>query len=53
MGEYRFSIYTKWSFGFNISYEYGQILITVPFIRAHIALSKHASGYLIFNKYFE
>jgi hypothetical protein len=52
MGEYRFSVYAKWSFGFNLSYEYGQILLSVPFLTLHFSLSKYAKGIYIFNKDF-
>ena len=51
MGEYKFSIYAKWSFGFNLSYEYGQILLKVPFLVIHFSLSKHATGYCLFDKW--
>ena len=44
MGEYRFSIYFKYSLGLNISYEYGQILLRIPFLTIHISLSKDAKG---------
>jgi hypothetical protein len=51
MGEYKFSIYAKWSFGFNLSYEYGQILLRVPFLVIHFSLSKYATGYCLFDKW--
>lgn len=50
MGEYKFSIYTKWSFGFNLSYEYGQILLRIPFLQLHFSISKYAVGYNLFDK---
>ncbi|MBU0941385.1 MAG: hypothetical protein KKD36_08130 [Bacteroidetes bacterium] len=50
MGEYRFSIYAKWSFGLNLSYEYGQILLTIPFATMHFSIRKYATGYNLFDK---
>jgi len=52
MGEYKFSIYAKWSFGLNLSYEYGQILLRVPFLTFHFSLSKYAKGVELFGKSF-
>ena len=52
MGEYRFSIYAKWSLGLNLSYEYGQILLTIPFVTMHFSLSKYAKGYELFGRSF-
>lgn len=49
MGEYRFSVYGKWQIGINLSYEYGQILLTIPFMTMHFSIRKHAFGYNIFN----
>jgi hypothetical protein len=51
MGEYKFSIYAKWSLGLNLSYEYGQILLRVPFATIHFSLSKHSIGYNLFDKW--
>jgi len=51
-GEYRFSVYSKWSIGLNISYTYGQLIITIPFIDIHLSFSKHAEGILLFGKEF-
>lgn len=49
---YRFSVYGKWSLGFNISYEYEQVIIRIPFIDIHISVSNYAEGILIFGKEF-
>jgi hypothetical protein len=50
MGEYRLSIYWKTQIGLNLSYEYGQIVIRIPFIDINIGISKYAKGVLIFGK---
>jgi len=49
MGEYRFSVYFKWQFGLTIGYEYGQILLRVPFLDLHFAIRKGAYGIRLFN----
>ena len=49
MGEYRFSVYFKWQFGFTIGFEYGQILLRIPFLYLHFAIRKNAYGIRIFN----
>lgn len=51
MGEYRFSIYGKWSLSIGVSYEYGQILVRLPFMVIHVSINKYAKGYNIFNKF--
>jgi hypothetical protein len=50
MGEYKFSVYAKWQLCLGISYEYGQVLIRLPFVTMHISLSKNAEGVEIFGK---
>ncbi len=52
MGEFKFSVYAKWQIGFAICYDYGQILIKLPLLTAHISLSKYAKGIEIFGKQF-
>jgi hypothetical protein len=44
MGEYRFSIYKKTQIGLMLSYEYGQLIIRIPFLDIHISFNKHAKG---------
>jgi hypothetical protein len=52
MGEYKLSIYGQWSVGVSVSYEYGQIIIRVPFTTIYISTSKWAKGVLLFGKEF-
>lgn len=49
MGEYRFSVYFKWQFGFTIGFEYGQILLRIPFLDLHFSIRKGAYGYNILD----
>ena len=49
MGEYRFSVYTKWQLGLAIEFD-GQIIIKLPFVDIRFAVSKYASGFYIFGK---
>jgi len=51
MGEYRLSIYARWQLGLSISFD-GQIVIGLPFMNIHIAVSKEAQGFLIFGRDF-
>jgi hypothetical protein len=51
MGEYRFSVYTKWQIGFSIKFD-GQIVLSIPFMDIRLAISKNAKGIEIFNKEF-
>jgi hypothetical protein len=44
MGEYRFSVYTKKQIGLMISFEYGQLIIKLPFLDIHISFNKGAYG---------
>ncbi len=48
MGEYRLSVYGKWQIGFSISFN-GQIVIGLPFLDIHFAISKHAYGIRLFG----
>lgn len=49
MGEYRLSIYGKWQLGLSIGFEYGQVLIRIPFMDIHLALRKDAYGFCLFG----
>lgn len=46
MGEYRFSVYTKWQLGLSIVFD-GQIVLNIPFLEIRIAVSKYAKGFNI------
>jgi hypothetical protein len=50
MGEYRFSIYSATQIGLLITYHYGQLIISVPFVDIYISFNKYAKGVLIFGK---
>lgn len=50
MGEYRFSVYSKWQIGLSISFN-GQIVIGLPFVDIHIAIRREARGYNFFDKW--
>lgn len=50
--EYRFSVYFKRQIGLSISFEYGQILLRIPFLNFHFAVRKDADGILIFGREF-
>ena len=51
MKENRFSVYAKWQIGLSISFD-GQIVIGLPFLNLHFAISKEAKGIEIFGKYY-
>jgi len=44
MAEYRFSVYKKKQIGLLLTYEYGQLIIRIPFIDIHISFNKGANG---------
>ena len=44
MGEYRFSIYIQLQIGLAFSYEYGQIIMRIPFLTMHLSTNKWAKG---------
>lgn len=50
MGEYRFSVYTKWQLGVSISFD-GQIVLGLPFMDVRFAISKYAKGVEIFGRH--
>ncbi len=49
MGQYRFSMYLNIQLGIMISYDSYAINIMMPFVSIHIATTKHAKGFDIFN----
>lgn len=49
MGEYRFSVYAKWQLGVSVAFD-GQIILGLPFMNIHFAISKHARGVEIFGR---
>jgi len=50
MGEYRFSIYFKPQIGFMIQKDYGQLVVSIPFIDMRLSFSKNAKGANFFNQ---
>jgi len=49
MGQYRFSMYLNWQIGLMITYSGHSIDILIPFMSMHVATTKHAYGFDIFN----
>ena len=49
MGQYRLSMYLNKQIGLMLVYSGYSIDIMIPFISVHIATTKHAKGYDIFN----
>ena len=49
MGAYRFSLYFKFQAGLCVSIERGQLVVRLPFLSAHIDLTKHGSGVFVFG----
>ena len=49
MGQYRFSIYAHYQIALGIKIDEFSLDIILPFNTWHIALSKHANGYNLFD----
>ena len=44
MGAYRFAVYFKPQFGFMVSYDYGFIILDLPFLKLMLNIKKGAKG---------
>ena len=53
MGQYRLSMYLNKQIGLMLVYRGYSIDIMIPFISVHIATTKHAKGYNIFNLFMD
>lgn len=44
MGAYRFAVYAKKQIGFMVSYDYGFLVLDLPFVKIMLNVTKHAKG---------
>jgi len=44
MGAYRFAVYFKPQLGLMVSYDYGFVVLDLPFVKIMLNVTKHAKG---------